>query len=289
MVDVVANGVLGGGVLGLAALGVTLTWWVDGQFNLAQGAIVLVGAYVGWATAGALSPLGALLAAALAGATSGWLVAAVIGGRVHRRPAPLGLLLSFGIGLAIVGGLQLSATDDYRSIALGLHPALTVVGLGLSPGDMAAAFAALAGGGVLVWVRDRRPSGLVLRAVAEDPEAARISGIRVQWVSALVGAGSGAAAGVAGWALGAAGPFSTADADRLVLLVSVVAVFGGPGRVARTLLAGFGLGGLSAVIGELVAPRLIELAALAVLFAALAGQPPRREAATSRGRGRPEP
>lgn len=283
------NGVLGGGVLGLAALGVSLTWWIEGQFNLAQAAIVLVGAYVGWAAVGVLSPFGALIASALAGATTGWLVAAIVGGRVRHRPAPLGLLLSFGTGLAIVGGLEVVATDDYRSIALGLRPTLSVVGLGLSPGDLAAAAAALAAGGVLAWVRDRCLSGLVLRAVAEDREAARLSGIRVRWVSALVGVASGAAAGTAGWALGAAGAFSTSDADRLVLLVSVVAVLGGPGRIARTLVAGFGLGGLSAAISAVAPPRLIELAALLVLLAALAGLPPRREAATSRGRGRPEP
>jgi branched-subunit amino acid ABC-type transport system permease component len=289
VVDVVVDGVLGGGVLGLAALGVSLTWWVDGQFNLAQGAIVLVGAYVGWAAAGLVTPLGALVAAALAGASGGGLVSVIIGGRLRRHPAPLGLLVSFGAGLAIVGGLQVIATDDYRSIALGLHPALSVIGVGLPPGDVAAALAALGGGALLAWIRDRRPAGLVLRAVAEDPEAARMSGVRVAFVSGVVGACSGAAAGVAGWALGSAGAFSTSDADRLVLLVSVVAVLGGPGRIVRTLLAGFGLGGLSAIIGAVVAPRLIELAALLVLFAALAGLPPRREAATSRGRGRPEP
>jgi len=288
-VDVVISGVLGGGALGLAALGVSLSWWTGGQFNLAQASIVLLGAYVGWAAAGSVTPGGSLVAAGSAGALAGWLVEAVVLRRVNGRPVLLGLLLSFGCGLAIVGGLQAAASDDYRSITLGLRSGLVVGGFSLPPGDLAAAVAALVAGCGLAWVRDRHRAGLLLRAVAEDADAAGICGVRVGRLQAGVGAASGAFAGVAGWCIGAAGAFSTSDADQLVLLVSVVAVVGGVGRVGRTLAAGFAFGGLSAAIGEVAAPRLVELAALVVLLVALASQPRRHEASTSRLRGRPQP
>lgn len=282
------NGVLGGGALGLAALGVSLSWWIGRQFNLAQAAIMLVGAYVGWIAAGALSPLGAAVAALGAGGLVGWMVEAVILRRVSGRPVPLGLLLSFGSGLAIVAGLQAAATSDYRSIALSLRGGLSVAGLTLVPGDLAAAGAAVVAGGALVWVRERTPLGAVMRAVAEEPDVARLCGVAVDRVVGAVGACSGAFAGLAGWSMAAAGAFSTSGANRLLLLVSVVAVVGGTGHVARTLGAGFTFGGLAALIGEVAAPRLIEMAALIVLFIALAGQPLRREAPTSGLRGGPQ-
>ncbi len=281
------NGILGGGALGLAALGVSLSWWTGGQFNLAQAAIVLVGAYAGWIAAEAVSPLGAAVVALIAGGLLGWAVEAAILRRVAGRPVPLGLLVSFGSGLAIVAGLQAAATNDYRSIALGLRSGPSPGGLTLSPGDLAAAAAALAAGGALVWLRERTTAGVVMRAVAEDPEAARLCGVPVDRVVGALGACSGALAGLAGWSMAAAGAFSTSSADRLVLLVSVVAVVGGAGRVSRTLAAGFALGGVAALIGEVAAARLVEVAALVVLLAALAGLPLRREAPTSRLRGRP--
>jgi branched-subunit amino acid ABC-type transport system permease component len=287
--DVVVNGVLGGGALGLAALGVSLSWWLGGQFNLAQASIVLVGAYAGWLSAGVVSTPGSVVVAAAAGALVGWAVEFLVLRRVAGRSVPVGLLLSFGCALAIVAAIQAVETDDYRSIAPGLGPGPATSGVAVSPADLVAAVAALALGAGLAWLRDRRPTGVVLRAIAEDPDAARLCGVRVTRVVAAVGACSGAFAGLAGWAIGSAGAFSTSDADRLLLVVSVVAVVGGAGRITRTLAAGFALGGLAAGIGEVASPRLVEVAALVVLLVALAGVPPRREASTSRLRGRPQP
>ncbi|MHB1593541.1 MAG: ABC transporter permease subunit [Streptosporangiaceae bacterium] len=285
----VLNGLLGGASLGLAAVGVSMLWWVSGQFNLAQAATVLVGAYCGWLSAGALTPFGALVVAAAGGTAVGWATSAVISRKVQERTAMVGMLLSFGTGLAIVAALQAGLSDDYRSIALVAYDASTMTRGGVSFGDLIGMLVAAAAGTVAAWCRDRTVIGSVLRAVAEDPEAARLTGVPVRRVIAGVGAASGAMAGLAGWSIGVAGAFSTAGASRLLLLISAVALIGGAGRIARTLAAGVILGGVGAVIAEVAQPRLIDVAALVALLVAMARLSGLREAPTSRLRGRLRP
>lgn len=280
------NGLLGGGSLGLAAVGVTMLWWISGQFNLAQAATVLVGAYCGWLSAGALTPVGALFVAAAGGGLAGWVISAIITPKGVAQRVTVGLLLGFGTGLAIVAALQVALSNDYRSIALAATGTSTVAGTGISMGDLAGMLVALGACVTVAWCRDRTAIGRVLRAAAEDPMTAQLAGVPVGRMITGVGAASGAMAGLAGWSMGVAGAFSTADASRLVLLISAVAVVGGIGRIARTLIAGVVLGAVGSVISELAQPRLVDVPALVGLLIALAATPKIREANTSRLRGR---
>jgi len=285
---VIAEGLLAGVGLGLAGVGVSLVWWVNGQFNLAQAAVVLIGAYAGWVAAPVSGPFGAAVVSVLAGGLAGLVVEVVLLRPVASQQAPVGLVITFAAGLALVAVLQVLFSSDYRAVVVGAA-GLSVDGLALAGPALAGCAAAVVAVAATAAVRERTRLGAMVRSVAEDAGAARLAGVPVTAIRTGVGLLSGGMAGLAGWVVGSTGAFSTIDADRLLLLVSVPGLVAGAGRLAGALVVSAVLGGAGAAIAQFGPERLVDVVALVMLLVALVRLPGRREAATPRLRGRPGP
>jgi branched-chain amino acid transport system permease protein len=70
------NGLLQGGLLALVAVGFSLVWGVMNIVNLAHGAFVLIGAYIGWKldTGPGIHPLLAMVVAAVVLLGAGYVI-----------------------------------------------------------------------------------------------------------------------------------------------------------------------------------------------------------------------
>jgi branched-chain amino acid transport system permease protein len=239
------NGVLQGGLLALVAIGFSLVWGVMNIVNLSHGAFVILGAYIGWEVhdhAGLDPFLGMFVAAAalfvVGYALQRWLVNLVI-----NAPIFITLLLTFGLSLLVVQGMNIVFTANYRSISTGYS------GESLSLGSVHIPLTRLLAFGIAVvvtvalvaLVRHTR-TGLSIMATGMDRGAARLMGISARHVYALTFGLSAALAAIAGTMVGTVDTFNPAAAGGYTLLSFVIAVLGGLGNMYGALIGGVVIG-----------------------------------------------
>src|SRR6185295_15924304 len=225
----------------LIAVGFALVFGSLRILNLMHGSFVMLGAYGTYffATAlargdnGGASPGiagGSVLLAAIATSLIGW--AFFKGLQLTKRTAPRHVL-----GIAVAGNLLVAQVLQYLYGTEGLNVApilrgsTAVAGVTVSVNDLLIPPAALAAVlGLWLWL-EYTHSGRALRAVADDPQGAKLAGISAD--RALAGA-VGIAALLAGLACGLTAPSQILAPDMWVhpLLVSfAVVVFGGRGSI----------------------------------------------------------
>jgi branched-chain amino acid transport system permease protein len=198
-------GITLGGIYALAAIGLVLIYRVSGVLNFAQGAVSMFSAFVAYQVStvmGAPAAIG-LLAAIVAGGAIGYVIERFtirpLAGRsaLSKVVVTIGWLLVLQTAAGLIWGqtayhrpVQLASIHGFTfpgtSVVVGWDEFTTiVVALGLAFGTAA----------VLRWTT----FGTSMRAVADDPDAARLWGIdvnRVMAVSWVAGSAMGAIAGV---------------------------------------------------------------------------------------------
>ena len=267
------NGLLIGGVYALVALGLTLIYGVLHIVNFAHGSLLMVAMFAAWVLAekAGVSPYAALPVVACGMFALGWALYRYVIGRVSRGEDRAILLATLGVSvvldnlfLAIFGG-------DTRQIEGDLTFAMWEVGpLLLSVPKVIAFGVSLVLAGALWAFMARTDMGRAIRAVAKEPEGARLMGIRPDRVFALAyGIGIGCL-GAAACLLLPSFFVSPHVGSVFVLVAFTIVVLGGmgsfPGAVVGGLLIGVteSLGGL--LLGESLGPIGISLVFIAVLL-----------------------
>lgn len=269
-------GVLQGGLLALIAVGFSLVWGVMNVVNLAHGAFVILGAYVGWEMHDllGLDPLlGMFVAAAvlflLGYAVQRWLVNLVING-----PIFITLLLTFGLELLLVQGMNIVFTANYRSIHTAYAAdSFAVGGVRVPLGRLVAFAIAVLITVALVAFVNRTRTGISILATGMDRGAARLMGIRARHVYALTFGLAAAMAAVAGTMVGTVGTFNPAAAGTYTLLSFVIAVLGGLGNMYGALVGGIVIGLVEAWAGLYLPGTWMNAIAFLVLVLVLVVRP----------------
>jgi branched-chain amino acid transport system permease protein len=270
------NGLLQGGLLALVAVGFSLVWGVMNIVNLAHGAFVLIGAYIGWKldTGPGIHPLLAMVVAAVVLLGAGYVIQRYLINLVVNAPIWMTLLLTFGLSLMLVNGLVLLFTGDFRSIHTSYGSESLSLGEIRVPYGRLIAFALAIGFTVaLVWFMDRTRLGLAIKATGMDRGAARLMGVKVRRVYGITFGIAAGMAGAAGAIYGTVDTFSPSDAGGFTLQSFVIAVLGGLGNMWGALVGGLMLGVVQAWSGQYLGGTLINAVAFAVLVIVLVVRP----------------
>ncbi|HEU5158719.1 MAG TPA: branched-chain amino acid ABC transporter permease [Streptosporangiaceae bacterium] len=277
IVQAVILGVLTGGVYALMASGQTLIFGVMRVVNLAQGALVLLAAYVAYSLTGGLGVDPFLAIGITTPLMFGFGVAIQL---LFVRPlgagdrAELSLLVTFAVALGIEGLLTVLYNTTYRSIeapyadaswsVLGFQvPAVRAYAFALSVVLLAALIALLRGTRV----------GRAIRATVQNPTSARLLGVDVDRIGA-VGFGLGAAtAAAAGSVFGLVYPFNPSSHYELIARLLTIVVLGGLGSIGGAIVAAAGMGVISSVVAVTVSPVWADFAFFVVLLAVLLLRP----------------
>ena len=248
------NGLVEGSVIALSALALTLVMAIGRFPNAATGDVLTLGAYLAVGVQAALIASGvqaslanmaaATLAAALGCALVSVLAWYCIFRRLSRAAMVASLLASIGLAFLLRSLITLVAGHDQRTFTLPLTRAWNFSGVRLLPSDLAIALiAAVVLALVFAWLRFGR-SGRLLRAIADNPDLARLSGIRSQRLMVLLWALAGALAGVGGVLLGVKSVVMPELGWELLLPAFAAMILGGigspGGAVAGALLMGVG-------------------------------------------------
>lgn len=244
-IQILVNGLLIGGVYGIAALGLGLVWGVMSVVNVAHGDLLIFLAYMTWVlvVVESLSPFLALVLLIPAGFIIGYfLYQLLVRHLIHRSEVELmSLVLFFGLSAIVYGFGAYLWGSDFRSLPIPL-PTFSLLGVVL-PGTRVAAF--LIGGGLVLglrWFFRKTFWGKAIRAVAQSRDAARALGIDPDRVSAVAFGIALAYAGVAGALIAMISPLSPSLGVAYVGRSFAVVVLGGLGNPVGTLVAGIVLG-----------------------------------------------
>ena len=243
--QILANGLVLGGLYACIAAGFSLVWGVLNVFNILHGSFIVLGgylAYYAYALAG-IHPFLSVLIAAPVFFAFGYLLQRSVINRMIAAPVLLTLTLTFGLDLMLSNGMLAAFTADFRKITL--EPPLGVLFLGpvVLPVDRLLAMGlALGLLGLLYLTLVRSRIGRAIVAVRMDREAAALMGVRVKDVYAITFGLGTLMAGVSGPLLALIFPLSPLSGSAYLGKAFVVCVLGGLGSVPGALVGGVTLG-----------------------------------------------
>jgi branched-chain amino acid transport system permease protein len=240
--EAIADGILGGGVYALMAVGLTLIFGVLDIINIAQGILVVLGAYLSYVLSvhlhidlfvGLLITVPAMF---VIGVAIQWLFIRPLRGRDR---ASMSLLAAYAVALIIEGLLYrifgpnyvvLNASYVTSSVHLfGFYlPDIYLYGFALAVACVAALY--------LLLYRTR--FGRSVRATMQDQMAARLIGIDVNRVAAVTFGIGVAVTAVGGMMFGAtSGGFNPNSGYDLISRLLAIIILGGLGSIGGALAA----------------------------------------------------
>jgi neutral amino acid transport system permease protein len=282
-VQLLANGVVTGSIIALAALGISLVYGILRIVNFAHGDYLALGAYaafvvnVTWGGSMVLATLSAIVA--IAGLSIA--LEAVLWKPMRRKGAGLFTLFVTGIGLALVLRylLFLFASAEPRVYDVDIFQVYDIGGIRLSRSQVVAIVISVAALLVVAFVLVRTTVGKSMRAVSDDAELAAIAGVDVDRVVRVTWLLSGALAGLAGVLAGLLqATFDPNVGFVLLLPVFAAVVLGGIGSAYGALVGGLGLGIVQELstweaLGGGLSPVWKPVVAFVVLIAVLLVRP----------------
>jgi len=180
------QGIILGGVYGMATMGLSLIFGVLRIVNVGHGAFIMVGAFVAlWMFKSlGIIPLVAIPVAMVIGMALGLLFYYTVMKKILKAPEMATLLATFSLGVI----LEETMKQIFTSESWGYNWSLGKLDLGVTvlPYTKILAF----GGSIIIalllymWFNKTR-AGMAMRSVVEDDEGARVCGINVDWIYAL--------------------------------------------------------------------------------------------------------
>ena len=273
--DVLVQGAITSAVIALVALGFSLVYGVGGIVNLAHGSFFMIGAYSAYAVTETGAPLlvaatVGILAAMLAGVLLERLVIAPIR---HQEVAVL--IATLAVAILVEAGVRFFYGGLERQLPGFVDGAVDVFGVGLQQARLLAGGVALFTIVAVLLALTRSPAGRMVRAVAEDEEAARLIGVRPERVTLYVLA---IGAGLAGLAGVLTAPYSVLTPTMWLLPLTqafAIVILGGLGSIQGTVLASGVVGFLDRFVAFNVKDGDIKvgLVTVAVILATLVLRP----------------
>jgi len=285
-VNAIIQGVLIGGLYALFACGLSLMFGVMKVVNLAHGDLAVVAGYIaiGIIAVIHIPVLWSFLIVVPLMAVLGYVVQRTILQGALDRSVLTTLMVTLGLSVVIENGLLQFFTANSRGIGTGLAlvtGSFTIgsqIQIGYLPVVIfVVAVAVLLG---LQYFLSRSKYGRLIRAVADDKEAAQLAGAdyrHVFGIAAAIAFGTVALAGIAYGMYSQLDP--TTGTDIILLFAFAAVVIGGLGSLWGTLLGGVILG-VAQQIGAQISISDETLAGFIVFLAVLVLRP---EGLISRG------
>lgn len=274
--EVLAAGILAGGLYALVGLGISLVFGVLKIMNLAHGEFVIAGAYLAsvFVTATDWDPLvilpGAMLGVALiAYALQRYVLAGLLGkGEAAPLVATFGLqLLAQALFQAVFGSEPKNLSASYATGGFSLF------GVRVQTVYVITFCLAVVLCLVTHLVLTQTRAGAAVRAASADPGTAAMLGLDVKRIYAFTMAGAAALAAAGGVMTGVAQSFTPTSGLTLLLTGFAVMALAGIGSVGWVLVAGMLLGVVQSLSVSLFGGGWRDVVVYLVFFLALAVRP----------------
>ncbi len=180
------NGLLLGGIYGMATMGLSLIFGVLKIVNVGHGAFIMVGAFITlWMFSSLhMTPIFALPVALIVGMAMGFLLFHTVLRRLIKAPELASLLATFAIGMLLEEVVKNTFGTEFRGY--NWETGKLTLPMTVIPMSKVYAFAGSVTIAVLlyIWFKKTR-AGTAVRSVVEDSDGAQVCGVNVNWVYAL--------------------------------------------------------------------------------------------------------
>ena len=272
-------------ILLLMALGLAIVFGLMGVINMAHGELMALGAYAtfvvqnvfraAWPGAFDLYFIVALPVSFVVSAAVGVALERGVIRRLYGRPLET-LLLTWGASLIIQQALRLwfgAANVDVASPRWLSGGVPVMVNLTLPYNRVFIIALATVAVAAMYALLFRTDAGLRIRAVMQNRGMAGCLGVRAGWVDAATFAVGAGLAGLAGCALTQIGNVGPSLGQNYIVDSFMVVVTGGVGKLAGTILAAAGLGGLNKGIEPALGAVFAKVAILVFVILFLQRRP----------------
>jgi branched-chain amino acid transport system permease protein len=238
-------GIAVGCIYALGAVGISLIFAILRFAHFAHGDVMTLGAYLAYSLVATLgwSVYIALPVAVLGGALASVLIDQLAYKPFRRSPGIIVVIASFGVMLVVRSLIQLFWGVDVLNYETGIRKPVPLIGdFRLAQKHIIIILVSLAIAAALHWFLSRSRMGKAMRAMSDDADLARISGIDtervVRWTW-LIGGGLAAAAGVFAGINSKLHPSVGWD---LLLPLFAAAILGGIGKPYGAIVGGLAIG-----------------------------------------------
>jgi branched-chain amino acid transport system permease protein len=270
-----APGLVLGAIYALGAIGITLVFGVMRFAHLAHGDLATLGAFTALAVVWGLgvSPwLGLPVAMALAAGVA-ILCDRLFYAHLRKRPLILTVIASLGVALMLRSLVQMGFGADSHVYARGIVRPDDWFGVRLRDRELLTFAVALGLVVALQLFLSRTRWGKAMRAMSDNPDLARLSGVDTDRVTALTWGVVGALAAASGFFLGLNTELRPMMGWQMLLPMFAAAILGGVGRVEGALLGGLIVGVLEETAVLFLPPEYKSAMAFAVLLLMLTIRP----------------
>jgi urea transport system permease protein len=279
LVTQVFNGLSGGSILLLAALGLALTFGQMGVINMAHGEFIMAGAYTAYVTQNVLGSAGLSLLVSLpiafaVGGVLGVVLEATLLRRMYHRPLDT-LLVTWGVSLV----LQQLARDVFGTAGVDvpapgwLSGPVEVLGFAFPRTRLFILLLAVAAFLVLAAALRYTALGRRIRATVQNRPLAETAGISTRATDRLTFFIGSGLAGVAGVALTLMGSISPNLGTSYIVDAFLVVVVGGIGQIKGAVIAAFLLGVAQSWIEYSTTASIAKVLVFALIVAFLQVRP----------------
>jgi branched-chain amino acid transport system permease protein len=274
------SGLLVGGMYGLVALGLALSFGVLKVLNVAHGELLMLGGYASFYafTAWGIDPFLSLPLATVGGFIFGAVLYLILfrfvtRSEIHTR-IKNSLLISFGLVLVLQALAVRFFTADERTITTSYASEAITVGVIRIPvvrlaGLVVAVVAAL----LVEMLLTRTRFGQALRATSEDWTRSALTGVDVNRIYLVAFAISAALAAAAGSLVSLGYSVSPSIGLGWTLKALIVVVLAGLGSMRGIIVAGLFLGLMEGLAGVWLGGQYREVAALILFLVVLSFRP----------------
>jgi len=268
-------GLVLGSIFALGAIGVSLTFGILGFANFSHGDLMATGAYVAFLVYVTLAlPFWLAFPVALALTA---VVAVVIDRVIYRRfregPAVLLLISSFGMALILRSSIQLLWGPEVMAYDPGIQLAQRFMGLRYQPHQLGI----IAGTAALVVVvhlfLSRTRAGKAMRAMADNPTLAQLSGIDTERVVMWTWITGGSLAAAAGIFLAIDTQLRPEMGWFQLLPIFAAAILGGIGKPYGAIAGGYIIGLVTEMSNYVLPTEYTTVVPFAILVAMLIFRP----------------
>jgi branched-chain amino acid transport system permease protein len=276
LIQTLVFGVLIGGVYALMATGLTLTFGVMKIVNMAQGAFLILSAYLCytlWSHFG-IDPILAACILTVPLGLLGLVLYKLIIQRVQRIDHGLTIVATFALAVIAEAFISLAwGPNQTETTPRYFNQAFRLGSVVIPRAQLYACLLAIGVTAVLQVVIRRTWLGHAITAAAENPEGARLIGVEPARVGAWIFAIATASTAFGGAALSFLYQFSPDSQDVWIGLTLSVVILGGLGSITGAFAAGLLLGLAEAVTTSYISVRWAEAVPTVLILVVLLIRP----------------
>ncbi|HWK64592.1 MAG TPA: branched-chain amino acid ABC transporter permease [Rhizobiaceae bacterium] len=273
---ILVSGIVLGSVYALMASGLSLVWTTLGIFNFAHGALMTLGAYMAWTISDAAG-LDLWLAAGIAIAVAAVIGVGILMERLLIRPfydrrdiLLITVMTTLAAMIFLEKGMQLAWGARLKQLRPIVPGNVNLLGTTISAQEALIVVLAPVLLGLLWFFLRNSRIGRGIRAVGQNPAAAKLIGIDVSGLFIVTFALSAGLAALTGILLGSVRLVTPTFGAEPLVKALIIVIFGGLGSLGGTIAAAYLIGLLEAAliffIGIYWAPSMIFVLLIAILL-----------------------